>query len=369
MSQEELASQLENHFKKQLPFVIYSKPGAATLQVIFQEDKKLHTTSTYDEEGFVFAPFDSNQPGILIKGKPAEIIVSSAAFEFNSVEKTIETKDADQHIALVEKAIETITDSDLKKVVLSRKQNISIKASSPIPLFFKLNQKYPTAFTYLWYHPKVGTWLGATPETLLALKGQRLETMALAGTQSYSGSTDVDWGLKEQEEQQMVTDEIASKLAGFDFKSFRVHDRETYRAGGLLHLRTKITGNLAPTENPLKALLSALHPTPAVCGLPRDLAKSFINEQESYDRAFYTGFLGEINQLQDHSKRRTRRNVENLAYKTVKKTSELYVNLRCMQFKPQMASLYVGGGITAGSDARQEWQETVNKAQTIASIL
>lgn len=370
MTQKEFIAKIEDLYAQHLPFVVYRKPEATEVSLLFQEDDSLLFTEDFQERGFVFAPFDWDKKAILLSGSP-EVFTLEAQSDEMPVTSTVtwQTENPQVHIDLVNRAVAQIQKADLQKVVLSRKQNISIPQTSPVGLFLALNKKYTTAFTYLWHHPKVGTWLGATPETLLALNGRSLETMALAGTQSFEGTLDVNWGKKEQEEQQLVTDEIVNKLKPFDFKSFRVHDRETYRAGNLLHLRTKISGGLNLEKDTLKALLSALHPTPAVCGLPRDLAKSFIEMEEPYDREFYTGFLGEINMLTDASKARSRRNVENLAYKTLKATSSLYVNLRCMQFKPNLATLYVGGGITEASNAEAEWEETVNKAQTIASIL
>jgi isochorismate synthase len=73
-------------------------------------------------------------------------------------------------------------------------------------------------------------------------------------------------------------------------------------------------------------VISVLHPTPAVCGLPKQEAKDFILENEGYDRKYYTGFLGELNK-------------EAFNKETLK--SDLYVNLRCMKIKDNQAHLYV----------------------------
>ena len=76
-------------------------------------------------------------------------------------------------------------------------------------------------------------------------------------------------------------------------------------------------------------IIKTLHPTPAVCGLPRNLAKDFILQNEDYHRSYYTGFLGELN------------------FKN--QQSSLFVNLRCMEISGETASIYVGGGITKES--------------------
>jgi isochorismate synthase len=119
----------------------------------------------------------------------------------------------------------------------------------------------------------------------------------------------------------------------------------------------------------LKDLVTALHPTPAVCGLPLTDAKRFIQDNEKYQRAYYTGFLGELNYKEERTRNRNRRNQENSAYRSVVRTSELYVNLRCMQKVGDSFIIYVGGGITADSDPKKEWQETESKAQTMLRLL
>ena len=106
-----------------------------------------------------------------------------------------------------------------------------------------------------------------------------------------------------------------------------------------------------------------------MCGLPKPEAKEFILNHERYSRAYYTGFLGELNLKTEKKRASTRRNVENLAYGAIKKHTHLFVNLRCMEVDASGAQLYVGGGITASSNPQAEWEETVNKLQTIARAL
>lgn len=112
-----------------------------------------------------------------------------------------------------------------------------------------------------------------------------------------------------------------------------------------------------------------MHPTPAVCGLPKDISKAFILKNENYNREFYTGFLGELNIKERKSRNVNRHNIENDAYASVKNVSNLYVNLRCMQLVNNHAIVYIGGGITKDSIPEKEWEETVSKSQVIKSIL
>src|SRR5690606_26762889 len=152
-------------------------------------------------------------------------------------------------------------------------------------------------------------------------------------------------------------------------EELNISETYTSRAGGVVHLRTDISGKMGSPEN-LETLINTLHPTPAVCGFPREKARDFIVKEEGYDREYYTGFLGELNfQEQVLRPGGNRRNIENLAYKTVRKRSALYVNLRCMKLERNQALIFVGGGITEDSVPENEFLETVNKAQTMRKVL
>ena len=90
-----------------------------------------------------------------------------------------------------------------------------------------------------------------------------------------------------------------------------------------------------------------MHPTPAVGGVPTKKAIQFIKEKETHNRAFYTGFFGPISNEE----------------------FQLFVNLRCAQWKPDAVLLYAGAGITALSDPALEWEETQKKVKILAKVL
>ena len=104
---------------------------------------------------------------------------------------------------------------------------------------------------------------------------------------------DVSWNDKEIHEQQLVTDFILEKIKGY-IDQIKINGPYAVKAGSLLHLRTDITGSFQ-SDNLLDSLITSLFPTPAVCGLPKDVASKFILQNEGYDRSFYAGFLGELN--------------------------------------------------------------------------
>jgi isochorismate synthase len=176
--------------------------------------------------------------------------------------------------------------------------------------------------------------------------------MSLAGTQKIQGDKEVVWEKKEIEEQQFVTDFILDNLKELT-SEVSVSSPYTAQAGTIAHIKTDIEGVINDNSS-LKEVVSVLHPTPAVCGLPKEVAKNFILKHEGYDREYYTGFLGELNK-------------EGFNKGEIK--SDLYVNLRCMQIKDNQAHLYMGCGITKDSIPEKEWKESVNKSMTMKKIL
>lgn len=371
MTLEDFYKRIETQYNQQLPFVAYRKPNSTEVKALLQTDDTVHYIDDYSESGFVFAPFDTVNKSILIPFEQADSLhmsYSNLGIQANHNEISLAEQNKQNHINLVEKGIQAITNQTFKKVVLSRKETVSLSKCDVLQIFKRLLSNYPLAFVYCWYHPKIGLWLGATPETLMKIEGNQFSMMSLAGTQEYNGSINVAWEDKEKEEQQIVTDFIVNGLKPF-VQDIQTSDVETVKAGNLLHLKTIISARLKQEEFNFKALIHALHPTPAVCGFPKKAAKAFIMENEHYNREFYTGYLGELNLETRRHPRSSKRNIENRAYAITKKSTQLYVNLRCMQIRDHKALIYVGGGITKISNAEKEWEETVSKSKVIKNIL
>ena len=392
ITSEEFFTRLEKQLEKGLPFVAYRKPELSETPentfAFLQEDKAAHRMENFNDSGFVFAPFDDREENYLIPADAAERL-ETTYHGIEAEEKDMEQEDVEfppvqlekkervAHEELVQKAVDFIEGGIFKKVVVSRREKVETQLEA-ISIFKTLLKKYKNAFVYLWFHPETDTWMGATPETLLSVERNRFSTMALAGTQAFIDTTDVEWGEKEKEEQQIVTDFILDSLKEVGIEQVETAGPYTARAGNLLHLRTNIIGSLGPSRGAehqrsessnLKQIVKALHPTPAVCGLPREAAKKFILENENYDREFYTGFLGELNLKTEIKRNNNRRNQENQAYASILNQTSLYVNLRCLKLDGGIANIYVGGGITKDSKPSQEWEETENKSQTMKSVL
>jgi len=353
MELNSLLNRIDSSLKGKLPFVAYRKPNNKNkIQSLFQQDDTLHFLKDFSQTGFVFAPFDTREKTILFPEENCETfrvkysISQQDNLKGQSPTNRInnELNEKKDHINLVQKCIDFIEDGEVTKVVLSRKEEVRFKGVDLIDTFLNLLDNYPLAFVYLWFHPKVGLWMGASPETLISVENKKFKTMALAGTQPYIDSLEVQWKEKEKEEQGIVTDFIVAELKDFELKITKPY---TKKAGSLLHICTEIEGKLNSNEQ-LNTILKRLHPTPAICGYPKEKAKRFILQNENYKREYYTGFLGELN---------------------MDKSTNLFVNLRCMQIKSSKAIVYIGGGITIDSIPENEWEETVAKSEVMKRVI
>ncbi len=267
-----------------------------------------------------------------------------------------QTKNNEQnHINLVQKSIEAIQQKQFQKVVLSRQKQIEYPENFDLwNAYQNLCKQYPNAFCYIFHIPQVGIWMGASPEILISTdKNNIFRTVALAGTQKYNANiplNQISWGQKEIEEQAMVSRYIINCFKKIRLREFEEEGPKTSIAGNLLHLKTFFEVDMQATNFSQlgSVMLKLLHPTSAVCGMPKESSEKFILENENYNREFYSGFLGPVN---------------------IDNETHLFVNLRCMQFFQNMMQLYAGGGITEDSVPEKEWLETELKCRTLLDIL
>jgi isochorismate synthase len=327
---------------QQKPFVCYVKPKESVWNLLIQQTNEI--TAFSNQAGFIFVPFHGeNQVVIPFEGNLFTQGNLSLLEKLTDVNLTSESNQKEAFENLVSKGVLAIQQGEFDKVVLSRKMFLK-KQISIIATFQNLIATYPTAFRYLFFHPKIGLWMGATPEQLVKINQNQFETVALAGTQLYSEN--VIWETKEKEEQQFVTNYILNKVTS-KVNELIVTDAETVKAGNLAHLKSFISGELT-ADFQVSDLIKTLHPTPAVCGLPKDKTIDFILKNEGYNRKYYAGFLGEYNK-------------ENL--------TDLFVNLRCLEVENDVVNIYVGCGITKDSIPEKEFIETENKSMTMRNVL
>jgi len=371
-------SRIRTQLDRELPMVVYRKPGERDVRLMTQTTTEDFNGEMLNTPGFVFAPFDTLSNPLFIAAEDAEVIEFKyqgkpfEKVEHISPQEPMPAHDNQVQVAhekLVQRTIDHIKSSEIEKIVLARTEKTKVHDPDPVPILKRLLDRYDEALVYLWYHPTTGIWMGATPETLLKAERNRFTTMALAGTKLYEEGKRSSWRKKEMEEQAIVTGYMEKQLQKLnEVKNLKVGKPYDMQAGNLLHLRTDLQGELDSSGSLLK-VVTALHPTPAVCGMPKAEALQYILENEKMNREFYTGYLGEV-QISEETKRNSnRRNQENQQFAAISRVSHLFVNLRCMKLDQDVATIYVGGGITKASNAAEEWFETVNKAETIRRAL
>lgn len=231
----------------------------------------------------------------------------------------------------------------LDKVVLSRTRTVPLDRAELSGLFLQACRERSHAFVALVHTPDHGTWLGATPERLLFAEEDHVRVDAIAGTMAsdHAPSDPTAWGNKERAEQRFVVDSVLATFEQCGLSDVVAYPPETIGAGEVVHLRSRIEADLGGAT--LSDVVLALHPTPAVCGTPRDAALNSIRASEAHDRRLYTGFWGPW---------------------CPDGRTDLYVNIRCLLHTGENAVIFTGAGITEGSDPHKEWEETEQKAQT-----
>jgi len=360
-----LAPVIDQLIERQIAFACWFNPKDNRLGIVAGNASDVELYNRFDQlngkAGFVFAPYRITEKSPAILLKPAlyiEDFTLADELDASQLEPFTQTKEKEDHCAgrskeeyiqTIEETIEAIKETELLKVIISRQIPVERPDRSLGELFFQLNAKTPNAFTYLVNLPVAGIWMGATPEVLLKSDGQTFETVSLAGTQVRKyDSEDYYWNTKDIEEQAFVSRYMLELFYCFDIHKYKTSGPETLESGKVAHLKTSFFFPAEKIEHQLGNFISELHPTPAVCGLPKDLADDFIRLKEKYDRKYYTGYLGpwKLNQQVN-----------------------LFVNLRCMEITDDEFILFAGGGITAKSVAEREWEETNQKARTLLEVI
>ncbi|SFR45594.1 isochorismate synthase [Robiginitalea myxolifaciens] len=343
---KKLLGLLAEHQADELPFAVFCKPGEDTVNALLQTDTELVLDPKLTGSGFHLAPFSTGEPAVLIRpdfyyAAP----LSGSAVPPVATEIPEDPAAREIYSNAVAQALDRILDGQLQKVVLSRRFSVDFPLDV-LQFTERLLLSHPESFRFICYHPQVGIWAAATPETLLNYDGFNARTMALAGTKPAGEEMPV-WSDKERSEQALVYDHIRKCFAEVGVQDI-AEESNTLRAGTLWHLNTTFSASLEPPA--ARALLRQLHPTPAVCGTPLERALELIEMLENYDREYYTGFAGPSGLDGE----------EHFSY---------YVVLRCLQIRNNRALVYVGGGIVSGSVPDAEWSETVAKGATMLSLL
>jgi isochorismate synthase len=248
--------------------------------------------------------------------------------------------------ALVARALAAIRAGALDKVVLARAIDLEADAPlDPVALLSSLETRFPTCRSFL-VRGSSGVFLGATPEILCRIEGDRVQADALAGSASPEEAPGLADDEKELREHRWVVDHIARALSGVADHVHRPPEPRIRALPNVAHLHTPVVARLAPGRG-VADVVAALHPTPAVGGVPSSAALRFLAEYEGLDRGLYAGVVGWVGEGR----------------------AELAVALRSALIRGRRARLFVGAGIVEGSSPDAEWEETELKARALLDAL
>ncbi len=368
-------------------YAIYRLPYAEECCVEVQtcgEPKPLFSVSALGgKRGFVVAPFKPDlkhpvlllQPDTVVMAAPKKLVGRDGG-EVSELARMLEENTFDrpkgervrntgrEHYNIDFANFHShILEGEFSKIVLARCSREELpEGMTPLSLFVKACELYPRMFVALVSTKVSGTWLMATPEVLLEGDGSQWRTMSLAGTMNLTGKqldfdnpprlhghtddSEIGWNVKNIQEQRFVSTYITECLEQYA-SNIVEQGPYTMRAGNLVHLRSDFEFDL-PDNKCIGDLINTLYPTPAVCGLPKDMSLDFIMGNEYAPRLYYSGFVGPLRP---------------------EGNTHLYVSLRCMRVDSDGCSLYAGGGLLADSKMEAEWLETEYKMDTMRLLL
>jgi menaquinone-specific isochorismate synthase len=246
----------------------------------------------------------------------------------------------DGYRSVVDRGLELVEAGELRKLVLAvRQQLLLAQPLDPLQLLAQLRQRQPGSCRFLWQQADGPALLGASPERLLTVRQGQLRSDALAGTAPVGpGAEQLLHSDKDRREHELVVEAITDVLRQVDLVPRRPRHPRLARHGQLVHLHTPITAGLGE-QQPL-AVAAALHPTPAVAGLPRREAMAALRSLEPFERGYYAAPIGWIDCEGD---------------------TELRVAIRSGSLQGQHLELTAGAGLVRGSAVERELAEVALK--------
>lgn len=244
---------------------------------------------------------------------------------------------------------------ELNKVVLARAAEAHFDRPPDIDrALAHVATRYPGTYRFL-FEPRSGhAFFGATPELLVRVQGQQLETMALAGSARRGRTADNDAAIsaellnsaKDRHEHQIVIDAIAQELRQ-QVRALQVGETGLLKLSNIQHLHTPICAML-PSAQGVLPWVARMHPTPALGGDPREAALAAIQSAEPITRGWYAAPIGYIDRNMDGA---------------------FAVAIRSAVVQRQRAWLYAGVGLVSQSDPQREWDETILKFKPMLEAL
>ncbi|MFW6357976.1 MAG: isochorismate synthase [Chroococcales cyanobacterium] len=260
-----------------------------------------------------------------------------------------------QFKSVVNQALNAIQLNKLSKIVLAHALDVTSENNfNVIQSIDNLRQRHPDCYIFSTGNGKGNFFLGASPERLISIQNSQLITDALAGSAPRGKTASEDANLakkllnseKEKREHQAVSEFILQRLKELDLNPTR-SPLQLLQLSNIQHLWTPIQATLPSHLHPLD-IVSKLHPTPAVAGVPTAIACEKIQSFENFDRALYAAPLGWVDSQGN---------------------GEFIVGIRSAMISGNQAKLYAGAGIVAGSNPDKELAEIQLKLQTMLKAL
>lgn len=282
-------------------------------------------------------------------------------FEFDIEYNDMEVS---RYFGLMESSLDLLTadSSPLKKIVVSRSERLRFECDlAAEELYERINYLYPFANNYYvqYLDQDDSCFMGASPELFLKKRGDTILTEPLAGTllkdpqlDPVADKTNAEHVLRQDkyvDEHQHLVEFMMTGLSKFCSEVAAPHEPAVVDAPGVWHIGTPISAVLKNPDVMISDLISELHPSPAVCGVPKSLAREMITTTES-PRGYYGGLVGWVDTSGD---------------------CEFYMALRGLELNnhSKYVNLRAGGGIVSSSSIATEYAETVAKLGTMRRVL
>lgn len=302
----------------------------------------------------------ARKSGIALERRTEEILdllsKATATAEASSVSSIQTTTDKGAWLQAVAKAVEAIDAGDISKVVLARTLDVETdRALNPVEVLGHLWRSNPKAHVFLFEPDPGACFIGAAPETIATLTGGSFRATAVAGTVARGASDEEQKALaqrllsseKDTTEHAIAVNDMVARLEGLGLQVAADDVPHVLTLAGIQHLESRLQAAV-PSGLEVLRILKALHPTPAVCGLPRDAAFAYLHREEPFERGWYAGPVGWFDGWGD---------------------GVFVPALRSAVVRENRWRLFAGAGIVAGSDPEAEWEETRIKFQPVLQAL
>lgn len=261
------------------------------------------------------------------------------------------TLDDAAYEALVARAIDAIDAGEMEKVVLARRDRVATSAGRRVGAALRALMREP-GVTVFGFRVGERAFVGATPELLVSVHGDRVHAEAVAGSRPRRGDDAAELAElvsseKDDREHAVVRAAIVSALAA-RCEDARVGARGTRSLAFVHHLVTPIDARRGEPGAHVLELAGALHPTPAMAGCPSSAARAYLRREEGFSRGWYASPFGWFD---------------------ARGEGELVVGIRSALLDREGAWVFAGAGIVRGSEPRREAHETRAKLGSILSAL